>query len=106
RAGDHGPAPFSRCPAQTDQGRRPSHVGTARDRCDFADGLRSIGACPLILLLAATLASSAAPPARRCPELITPEAMICRAIEAQANGNAEAAAQSFEEAANASTDKD
>jgi tetratricopeptide (TPR) repeat protein len=32
--------------------------------------------------------------------------MICRAIEAQAEGNPEAAAQSFEQAANASPDKD
>ena len=60
----------------------------------------------MILLVAAALASTAAPPARHCPELVTPEAMICRAIEAQADGNAEAAARSFEEAANASSDKD
>jgi tetratricopeptide (TPR) repeat protein len=58
----------------------------------------------LNLLIAAALASAA--PAHACPELITPEAMICRAIQAQAEGNDEAAAQSFEEAANASPDGD
>ena len=58
----------------------------------------------MILLIAAALASAA--PAHACPELITPEALICRAIQAQAEGNDEAAAQSFEEAANASPDGD
>ena len=56
------------------------------------------------LLIAAALASAA--PAGACPEIITPEALICRAIQAQAAGNDEAAAQSFEEAANASPDGD
>lgn len=60
----------------------------------------------MILVLAAAFASSAAPPAHHCAEVITPEAMVCRAIEAQAEGNAEGAAQSFEAAANASSDKD
>lgn len=58
------------------------------------------------LLIAAALASAAPAPAHACPELITPEALICRAIQAQAEGNEEAAAQSFEEAANASADSD
>ena len=58
------------------------------------------------LLIAAALAASAPAPAHACPELITPEALICRAIEAQAGGNDEAAAQSFEEAANASPEND
>lgn len=58
------------------------------------------------LLIAAALASAAPAPAHACPELITPEALICRAIQAQAEGNEEAAAQSFEEAANASSDSD
>ena len=59
----------------------------------------------IVIVLAAALAS-AAPAADRCPELITPEALICRAIQAQAAGNEEAAAQSFDEAANASPDSD
>jgi tetratricopeptide (TPR) repeat protein len=54
--------------------------------------------------IAAALASAA--PAHACPELITPEALICRAIKAQAEGNDEVAAQSFEEAANASPEGD
>ena len=56
-------------------------------------------------LIAEALAS-AAPQAHACPELITPEALICRAIQAQSEGNDESAAQSFEEAANASPDGD
>ena len=59
----------------------------------------------IVIVFAAALAS-AAPAADRCPELITPEALICRAIQAQAAGNEEAAAQSFDEAANASPDSD
>jgi tetratricopeptide (TPR) repeat protein len=59
----------------------------------------------LILLAAAALAT-AAPAAHGCPDLITAEALICRAIKAQSEGNDEAAAQSFEEAANASPDND
>ena len=58
------------------------------------------------LLIAAALASVAPATAHACPELITPEAMICRAIQAQAEGKDDAAAQSFEEAANASPDGD
>jgi tetratricopeptide (TPR) repeat protein len=60
----------------------------------------------LNLLIAAALAAAAPAPAHTCPELITAEALICRAIQAQAEGKDEAAAQSFEEAANASPEKD
>ena len=58
------------------------------------------------LLIAAALAAAAPAPANACPDLITAEALICRAIQAQAEGKDEAAAQSFEEAANASPDND
>jgi tetratricopeptide (TPR) repeat protein len=58
----------------------------------------------MILLLAAALA--AAPLAVTCPDVVTPEALVCRALEAQTSGNSEAAAQAFEEAAKASPDKD
>ena len=44
--------------------------------------------------------------AAACPDVITPDALVCRALEAQKSGNAEEAAQSFEEAAKASSDKD
>ena len=60
----------------------------------------------MIVIVFAAALGSAAPAADRCPELITPEALICRAIQAQAAGNEEAAAQSFDEAANASPDSD
>jgi tetratricopeptide (TPR) repeat protein len=60
----------------------------------------------LILLFAAALA--VAPPASlpACPNLVTPEALVCRALETEKSGDHEAAAQGFEEAAKASSDKD
>jgi tetratricopeptide (TPR) repeat protein len=57
-----------------------------------------------LLLFAAALAASA--PASACPDLVTPEALVCRALDAQKNGNSEAAAQAFEEAAKATSEKD
>jgi tetratricopeptide (TPR) repeat protein len=59
----------------------------------------------LIFLIAAALATTA-PTATACPDLVTPDALICRALEAQKSGNNESAAQGFEEAAKASPDKD
>jgi tetratricopeptide (TPR) repeat protein len=59
----------------------------------------------MILLFAAALAS-AAPQAAACPDLVTPEALVCRALEAQKSGSSEAAAQGFEEAARAAPEKD
>ena len=47
-----------------------------------------------------------APSTDACPDLVTPEALICRALDAQKAGNNSAAAQGFEEAAKASNDKD
>jgi len=59
----------------------------------------------LILLLAAALA--AVPPATgACPNLVTPDALVCRALEAQKGGKPADAAQAFEEAAKASSNKD
>jgi len=58
----------------------------------------------LILLLAAAVASAA--PAAACPDVVTPDALVCRALQAQKAGDSEAAAQGFEEAAKASSDKD
>ena len=55
----------------------------------------------MIFLLAAAVAAAPA-----CPNLVTPDALVCRALDAQARGDNEAAAQSFEEAAKASPDKD
>ena len=59
----------------------------------------------MILAIAAALAA-AAPPATPCPDVVTPTALVCRALEAQKRGDNEAAAQGFEEAAKASIDKD
>lgn len=61
----------------------------------------------MIPLLAAALAAAAPPvAASACPDLVTPEAFICHALDAQKSGDDEAAAQAFEEAAKASSDKD
>ena len=67
----------------------------------------------MILLFAAALAAAgppaAAPPsatASGCPNVVTPDALVCRALEAQKNGDSEAAAQAFEEAAKSSSEKE
>ena len=56
----------------------------------------------MIFALAAAVAAAAA----ACPNVVTPDALVCRALEAQKAGDNQAAAQAFEEAANASTGKD
>ena len=58
----------------------------------------------MILLLAAAVATAA--PAAGCPDLVTPDALVCRALAAEKGGDHESAAQAFEEAAKASSDKD
>lgn len=50
--------------------------------------------------------AAAAPQAGGCPDLVTPDALVCRALDAEKNGDHESAAQAFEEAAKASSDKD
>lgn len=57
-------------------------------------------------LLAAAVAGAAPPVQAGCPNLVTPDALVCRALEAQKAGNNESAAQAFEEAAKASNDRD
>lgn len=52
----------------------------------------------MIPLLAIALAAAA--PAT-CPDVVTPDALVCRALEAQSHGDSAAAAQAFEEAAKA-----
>ena len=56
----------------------------------------------MILLIAAAVVAAQ----QACPNVVTPEALVCRALEAQKAGNTEAAAHAFEEAAKASPDKD
>jgi tetratricopeptide (TPR) repeat protein len=58
------------------------------------------------ILFAAAVAASAPAVQGACPDVVTPDALVCRALDAQKAGNNESAAQSFEEAAKASTDKD
>jgi len=62
----------------------------------------------LIHLLLAAAVATAPPVAPRaaCPDVVTPDALVCRAIEAQKAGDNEAAAQNFEEAAKTSPEKD
>ena len=55
----------------------------------------------MIFLLAAAAAA-----ATTCPDIVTPDALVCRALEAQKGGDNQSAAQAFEEAAKASIDKD
>lgn len=63
-------------------------------------------------LFAAAVASAspsrpaASPALATCPAVVTPAALVCRALEAQKSGNNEAAAQGFEEAAKSSNEKD
>jgi tetratricopeptide (TPR) repeat protein len=59
----------------------------------------------MILFLAAAMAA-AAPQADACPDVVTPDALVCRALSAQKSGDPQAAAQAFEEAAKASPDKE
>ena len=56
------------------------------------------------LLIAAAVAAAPATPT--CPDVVTPDALVCRALRAKAEGDTEAAAQGFQEAAQASPDKD
>jgi len=60
----------------------------------------------LTFLFAVALAVAAPASASPCPDLVTPDALVCRALEAQKNGDEAGAAQLFEEAAKASPDQD
>ena len=60
----------------------------------------------MILFLAAAVAAAAPASSPACPSLVTPDALVCRALEAEKDGDHAAAAQAFEEAAKASPDKD
>jgi tetratricopeptide (TPR) repeat protein len=54
----------------------------------------------LILLIAAAVAAAAPAPAA-CPDVVTSEAFVCRALAASKSGQPETAAQAFEQAAEA-----
>lgn len=59
-----------------------------------------------MILLFAAAAAVAVPQSSDCPNLITPDAMVCRAMKAQRSGDDLRAAQGFEEAAKASSNQD
>jgi tetratricopeptide (TPR) repeat protein len=60
----------------------------------------------LILTIAAAIAAATPAPPAACPDVVTPAALVCRALDAQKSGDPQAAAQSFEQAALASSEKD
>jgi len=63
----------------------------------------------MILLIAAAVAAApavSAAPAAACPDVVTAEAFVCRALDAQKLGDPAAAATAFEQAAQASSTKD
>ena len=61
-----------------------------------------------VTAFAAALAAAvqAAPASAACPDVVTPEAFVCRALAASSAGKAETAAAAFEQAALATDDKD
>ena len=58
----------------------------------------------MILALVAAIAAAPAP-AAACPDLITPQAFVCRALRASNSGDPAASAQAFEEAAGAQNEE-
>lgn len=60
----------------------------------------------MTLLIAAAIAVAVPAPAPQCPDVVTPDAFVCRALAANKDGNPEAAAAAFEQAAVATDDKD
>lgn len=58
----------------------------------------------ILMFLAALASAPAAAPA--CPNVVTPDALVCRALDAQKTGDPTGAAQGFEEAAKASSERD
>jgi tetratricopeptide (TPR) repeat protein len=59
----------------------------------------------MILAIAAAIAAVQAP-AAACPDVVTPQAFTCRALQASNAGNSEEAAQAFEQAANAQSESE
>ena len=58
------------------------------------------------MILPIAFALAVAAPAAACPDVVTPEALVCRAMVAEKSGRAEEAAQAFEQAALASPPND
>ncbi|MGZ2411914.1 tetratricopeptide (TPR) repeat protein [Sphingomonas sp. F9_3S_D5_B_2] len=60
----------------------------------------------ILPIFAAAAAVAAAAPASTCPSSATPDALVCRALQAQSAGEPATAAQAFEDAAKASPAND
>ena len=60
----------------------------------------------MIPILALAFAAAAPASGSACPDLVTADALVCRALQSQKAGDNEGAAEGFEEAAKASPDKD
>ena len=63
----------------------------------------------MIIVIATALGAAAVPAATTpaaCPDLVTSQAFVCRALEAQKDGDSTAAATAFEQAAQAGSEKD
>ena len=60
----------------------------------------------MILLFAAAIAAASPANSGDCPNLVTPDALVCHAIADEKSGDHAAAAQAFEEAGKASSEKD
>ena len=60
----------------------------------------------MIFLLAAAVAAAAPAAVSACPDVVTSQAFVCRALEAQKAGDPAGAAAAFEQAAQAGSDKD
>ena len=60
----------------------------------------------IFFAMAIAIAAPAAPSGPACPDVVTAEAFVCRALEASRAGKSEAAAAAFEQAAMATDDKD
>lgn len=58
------------------------------------------------MILPLFIALAAAAPSAACPDLVTADALVCRALAAEKAGNAETAAQAFDQAALASPAND
>ena len=60
----------------------------------------------MILLYAVAIAAAPPTGSEACPNLVTPDALVCHALADERSGDHAAAAQAFEEAGKASSDKD
>ena len=60
----------------------------------------------MILFFAAAIAAASPANSADCPNLVTPEALVCHALANEKTGDHAAAAQAFEEAGKASSEKD